>query len=117
MRSRHAAIEHELEEQVYEIGSGPQPEDMEEYHGFVELPSELPRRMNDWCIEYFYIINLDSEVLTMNFSIHWKLDNIPREGDLWMEAISESIYPGKPTISLDICSEEHMASPALELPE
>ncbi|GJN75052.1 F-box domain-containingprotein [Purpureocillium lilacinum] len=117
MRSRHAAIEHELEEKVFEIGSGPQPEDMEEYHGFVELPSELPRQMNDWCIEYFYIINLDSEVLTMNFSIHWKLDNIPREGDLWMEAISESIYPGKPTISLDICSEEHMASPALELPE
>ncbi|PWI64587.1 hypothetical protein PCL_09517 [Purpureocillium lilacinum] len=53
----------------------------------------------------------------MNHSIHWKLDNIPRQGDLWMKAISDSIYKGKPTVSLDMCSEEHMASLALELPD
>lgn len=53
----------------------------------------------------------------MNFSIHWRLGNIPRQDNLWLRAITDSVYPFKPTISLDICPEEHMASLALELPE
>ncbi|KAJ6436695.1 pol-like protein [Purpureocillium lavendulum] len=115
MRNHYASTEHELEDQVYEIRNGPEPDERD--HGFDELPTEIPKRLDDWSIEFFYIINLDSEVLTMNHSIHWKLDNIPRQGDLWMKAISDSIYKGKPTVSLDMCSEEHMASLALELPQ
>ncbi|KJZ70845.1 hypothetical protein HIM_09759 [Hirsutella minnesotensis 3608] len=115
MREYYASTERELEDQVYEVRSGPEPEEPD--HEFEELPTELPKRLDDFIIEFYYVINLDSEVLTMNHSIHWKLDNIPRQGDLWMKAISDSIYRGKPTISLDMCSEEHMASPALELPE
>jgi hypothetical protein len=80
------------------------------------LPSELPR-LDGFSAEYFYIINLDREVLTMNHSIHWKLGNIPRQDDLWLHAITDSIYPDKPTISPDVCPEEHMASLALELPD
>lgn len=53
----------------------------------------------------------------MNHSIHWKLGNIPRQDKLWLRAIADSIYPYKPTIYIDVCSEEHVASLALELPE
>lgn len=115
MRDHFASTERKLEDQVYEVRSGPEPDVPD--HEFEELPTELPKRLDDFFIEFYYIINLDSEVLTMNHSIHWKLNNIPRQGDLWMKAIADSIYRCKPTISLDMCPEEHMASPALELPE
>ena len=80
------------------------------------LPTELPRL---YCFDasYIYIINLDHEVLTMSDGIHWKLGNIPRQDDLWIRAIKESIYRSKLTISPEVCSEEHMASLALELPK
>ncbi|KAE8347051.1 hypothetical protein BDV24DRAFT_174605 [Aspergillus arachidicola] len=103
-----------LETHVYEIRDGFRP-DYSQFHEFETLPSELPRLGDDF--EYIYIINLDREVLTMNHSIHWKLGNIPRQDELWLRAIADSIYLYKPTISLDVCPEEHMDSLALELPE
>ena len=115
MRAEYAAKERVLNQHVYEIRDGSKP-DYSLFHEFEELPSELPR-LDDHDAEYFYIIDLDREVLTMNFSIHWQLGNIPCQDDLWLRAIADSIYPDKPTISLDICPEEHMASPALELPK
>ncbi|PCD21341.1 hypothetical protein AU210_016307 [Fusarium oxysporum f. sp. radicis-cucumerinum] len=102
-----------LEENVYEIRDGIEP-DHSQYDDLAALPSELPR-LGHCDAEYIYIINLDNEILTMNNGIHWKLGNIPRN-DLWLRAIADSIYPYKPTISLDVCPEEHIASPALELP-
>ncbi|KAJ4316281.1 hypothetical protein N0V84_007926 [Fusarium piperis] len=114
MRAEYAARERALEKHVHEIRDGFEP-DHSQFHEFESLPSELPRFGND--AEYIYIINLDNEVLTMNYGIHWKLGNIPRQDQLWLRAIADSIYRYKPTISLDICPEEHMASPALELPE
>ncbi|KAL4751940.1 hypothetical protein BDW72DRAFT_192451 [Aspergillus terricola var. indicus] len=114
MRAEYAARESALERHVYEIRDGFEP-DYSQFRKFVALPSELPRLGES--VEYYYIINLDQEVLTMNHSIHWKLGNIPRQDDLWLRAIVESIYPDMPTISLDVCPEEHMGSPALEIPE
>ncbi|KAL5051691.1 hypothetical protein BDW71DRAFT_193939 [Aspergillus fruticulosus] len=114
MRAEYAAWENALESHVYEIRDGFKP-DYSEFREFEMLPSELPR-LGEY-VEYYYIINLDHEVLTMNHSIHWKLGNIPRQDELWLRAIADSIYLYKPTISLDICPEEHMSSPALEIPE
>lgn len=114
MRAEYAAKESALERHVHEIRDGFKP-DYSQFDELASLPSELPR-FNDW-VEYIYIINLDREVLTINHSIHWKLENIPRQDDLWIRAVTDSIYRDKFTISLDICPEEHMASPALELPE
>ncbi|KAI1116492.1 hypothetical protein F5Y14DRAFT_406934 [Nemania sp. NC0429] len=118
MRAKYAAKQDELEKHVYEIrDDGSEPDDSY-FDELLELPSELPRRMGYyWDIEYYYIINLDREVLTMNFGIHWKLSHIPRNNNLWIEAIAESIYQYKPTISLDICPDEYIASTALEPPE
>lgn len=115
MRALYDGIERNLERQVHEIRDGFEP-DCLQFDEFTALPTELPR-LSGYDAECFYIINLDYEVLTINHSIHWKLDSIPRQDELWLRAISESIYLGKPTISPDICPEEHMASPALELPE
>lgn len=115
MRATYAAKQSALEEHVYEIRDGFQ-RDYGHFYDLVALPSELPR-LNVSDAEYFYIINLDCEVLTMNFGIHWKLGNIPRSNNLWIDAIRDSIYHYKPTISLDICPDEYIASPALELPE
>ncbi|KAK3363722.1 hypothetical protein B0T25DRAFT_528341 [Lasiosphaeria hispida] len=114
MRATYAAKERVLDQHVYAIRDGMTP-DYSLFSEFVELPSELPR-LADYDTEYFYIINLDHEILTMNFGIHWQLGNIPRQDDLWIRAIADGIHWRSPTISLDICPEEHMASPALELP-
>ncbi|KAK9234066.1 hypothetical protein V1525DRAFT_84427 [Lipomyces kononenkoae] len=115
MRARYAAKERALEQHVYEIRDESEP-DYSQFREFVTLPSELPR-LNGYDAEFFYTIDLAHEVLTMNHSIHWKLGNITRQDNLWMRAIADSIYPDKPTISPDVCPEEHMASLALELPE
>lgn len=114
MRAEYAAREKALESHVYEIRDGLEP-DYSQFREFEMLPSEIPRL--GAFAEYIYIINLDQEVLTMNHSIHWKLGDIPREEKLWLFAIADSIYPYKPTISLDLCPEMHMASPALAIPE
>ncbi|PYI31458.1 hypothetical protein BP00DRAFT_474996 [Aspergillus indologenus CBS 114.80] len=118
-RYEYAAKENAVESHVYTIRDGFEP-DYSQFREFRTLPSEFPRLGNHIeysDVEYIYIINLDHEVLTMDNSIHWKLGNIPRQDELWLRAIVNSIYPHKLTISLDICPEEHMASPALELPE
>lgn len=114
MRAEYAAKENILESHIYEIRDGCEP-DYSQFCEFEALPSELPR-LGEY-VAYYYLINLDQEVLTMNHSIHWKLDNIPRQDDLWLRAIVESIYEYKDTISLDVCPEEHIGSPALAVPE
>ncbi|ORY55131.1 uncharacterized protein BCR38DRAFT_357270 [Pseudomassariella vexata] len=115
MRERYAARERALEQHVYEIHDLSEP-DYSQFREFIALPSELPQ-LHDSSLQYSYIINIDDEVLTMDNGIHWVLGNIPRQDDLWLRAIVESIYLRKPTISLDICPEKHMASLALELPK
>ena len=80
------------------------------------LPSQLPL-LAGYGADKVYIINLDNEILTINYGIHWKLNNIPRQDDLWARASVDSIYPHKPTIYLDLCPEEHKASLAMPLPE
>ncbi|KAI1734381.1 hypothetical protein F4680DRAFT_438595 [Xylaria scruposa] len=136
MRAKYAARQSALEEHVYEIrdrsvpdneDSEPDSEDSDtlarrdgptkSWIDLVALPSELPPPLEIYDAAYFYIINLDSEVLTLNYGVHWKLGNIPRRNRLWMKAIRDSIYPEEPTISLDICLDAHIASPALELPK
>jgi len=115
MRLQYAALENSLESEVYEIRDDFEP-NKSLYKEFVELPTELPE-LDHEPIEYFYFINLDRELLTMNFTIHWKLGNIPRQDYLWLRSITKSIYEDEDTISLDICPEENLASPALEIPE
>lgn len=112
MREHYAKVEHQLEQDFYTID-----ETKEEYPAYddFELPTELTF-WHDIFIEYVYIINLDQEVLTMNDGVHWKLGNIPRPDDMWIRAIVDSIS-GEATISYDVCSEDHMASPALDLPQ
>jgi hypothetical protein len=115
MRNLYEEKELALEQEIFELPHGPEP-DYSKFEEFLIYPCALPRlHQND--SRYVYIINLDKEVLTINGGIHWKLGNIPRKDDLWMRAVAESIYEDHPTISLDICPEEHIASPAMELPE
>lgn len=114
MRAKYAGLENTFEQKIHGIHSGITPDPVQ-LGDLAALPSELPL-LNCFDFEYAYITNLDQEVLTMNFGIHWKLNSIPREDDRWIRAIKDSIFPYKPTICPDTCSEEHMASPALELP-
>ncbi|KAJ6037347.1 hypothetical protein N7540_001626 [Penicillium herquei] len=115
MRGFYARLEKQLDKDVYEIRDGEKP-NKEDFMDLESIPTEIPR-LNDIFIEYIYVIDLDREVLTMNHSIHWKLDNIPREDDQWLKAIKNSVYYGEHTVSTDICPEEHLASIAQELPE
>ncbi|KAJ8123650.1 hypothetical protein O1611_g9541 [Lasiodiplodia mahajangana] len=74
--------------------------------------------LRDYNPKWVYIVNLDSEVLTINYGVHWKLSNLPRQPDQWRNAIAESIYlPNKPTVSLEKCSEENIRAPAIEMPK
>ncbi|KAH6637197.1 hypothetical protein F5144DRAFT_647199 [Chaetomium tenue] len=116
MRAEYTAKERLFEKHVYEIRDESKPDYSLLLEEFEALPSELPR-LDGYDAEYFYIINLDKEVLTMNHSIHWNLGNIPREDNLWIRAIADSIYRDKLTISFETCPEQHMASPALRMPK
>ncbi|KAI1132400.1 hypothetical protein F5Y10DRAFT_293500 [Nemania abortiva] len=121
MRAQYAAQETDLETSVYEIHDSAAfyiPRGM-----FVDFPSDLPldlKQVEMRAVErprsLVYIINLDQEVLTMGYGIHWKLANIPRD-DSWSSFVQHSIYPKKPTVDLRLCPGEHVASLALELPE
>ncbi|KAI0549749.1 hypothetical protein F4679DRAFT_545446 [Xylaria curta] len=113
MRAKYAAKESALEKHVYEIRDGSEP-DCGHFRDLTALPSEIPDF--EWDSSYNYIINLDCEILTINYAIHWKLGHIPRD-ELWYEAIQEGLYLGEPTVDFDICPDEHISSPALELPE
>ncbi|KAI0185666.1 hypothetical protein EV127DRAFT_441051 [Xylaria flabelliformis] len=114
MRAKYAAKQNALEKHVYEIRDGSKPVD-DHFRDLMFLPSELPR-LDDFDCPYHYIINLDYEILTINYGAHWKLGNIPRKDNLRSE-IRESIYPGEFTIAVDTYPDEHITSPALELPE
>lgn len=119
MRARYARIEATLEKEVYEIGDS-EPEALShhpELTDFVLVPTEFPHLGKFDFHEFFYIINLDREILTMNYTIHWKLGDIPREDNLWLRAIVDSTIPRYHTVSLKICPEKHLASLALDLAE
>ncbi|KAH7140309.1 hypothetical protein B0J13DRAFT_586070 [Dactylonectria estremocensis] len=75
------AKERALEEHVYEIRDGSEP-DHSKFRGFSK-----------------FVINLDHEVLKINDGMHYKLDNIPRKGDLWPHALSNSTYKDMPPSS------------------
>lgn len=62
------------------------------------------------------IINLDAEVLTLQYSVHFRLSNIPRADDQWLSFIVPSVYSNYPTLSKALCEESYMASPAIDLP-
>ncbi|QUC19151.1 uncharacterized protein UV8b_03392 [Ustilaginoidea virens] len=119
MRAYYADIEFQLEKSANLIQKDVVlDEDVTTDLGLHEFPTSFPVLDSDFgFIENVYIINLDREILTMNYGIHWKLDNIPRADNLWLRAIRESIYDYMPTVSLELCPEEHLASPALPLPK
>ncbi|OAA74789.1 hypothetical protein LEL_08370 [Akanthomyces lecanii RCEF 1005] len=58
------------------------------------------------------IVNLDAEVLTMQYGAHFNLASFPHRGAQWRGAIRPSIYNGYPTLSLDFCGRDQMAEPA-----
>ncbi|KHN95824.1 F-box domain, cyclin-like protein [Metarhizium album ARSEF 1941] len=113
-RAKYAALEKKLEDEVYELRDGVDSIPRG-FYNFLEFPSELPL-LDNLDAEYTYITNLDQEILTMNQGIHWKLANIPRKDNLWLRSIADSVYVGKPTICLETCPEEYVASPALPAP-
>ncbi|KAK8042112.1 hypothetical protein PG993_006635 [Apiospora rasikravindrae] len=113
-RAAFAAQEAKLEVKVYEL-DGDRPSDFSDLDKDQPMPSELPL-LSRYQADNVYIMDLDREVLTVNYGIHWKLGNIPRQDNLWARAGVASVFLNKPTISLDLCPEEHMASLALELP-
>ncbi len=113
MRAQYAAIEKSLDEEVYTIREGTEPKE-ELYSEYQRVPSELLKTGSGFSM-YSYIFDLDTEVLTMDFSLHWRMDRIPRADDAWMRAICKSSYLGVMTFDPDICSADCLASVALPL--
>ncbi|CAK7228825.1 hypothetical protein SCUCBS95973_007009 [Sporothrix curviconia] len=127
MRAEYAAREQALEDGVYTIrakaettestvsASPVQRPQYALYHEYVAVPTMLPC-LDGYDAENVYIINLDAAVLTMNYSLHWRLDAIPRADDIWLRAISSSVYRGVHTVDLDMVSDACLASLAVPLP-
>lgn len=69
-------------------------------------------RVNILIVGKIIIINLDAEVLTMQYSVHFNLANFPHQSALWYNAIKPSIYQDYPTLSLEFCKEEQIGEPA-----
>ncbi|CAK7199857.1 hypothetical protein SEUCBS139899_002543 [Sporothrix eucalyptigena] len=83
-----ASLQEEFDKRVYPINEGSRAHGSEDLPifgigcQFVEPPSEIPPFGDDMGIEWTYVMDLDSEVLTINDCVHWRLDSIPREDDL-----------------------------------
>lgn len=139
MREKYAALEKKLEEHAYKIRQTDDKDAKPKWpksvhvalrHKYLELPTGLPYfdclpDFQNWDEIYqsifphnqnIYITNLDAEVLTIDYTVHYRLNNIPRADGLWLRAIKPSVYGHSPTIDLALCPEEHMASLAIELP-
>ncbi|KAK7952377.1 uncharacterized protein PG986_008105 [Apiospora aurea] len=114
-RASFAFMEANLDVKVYEQDDKHFIPDHSDLGKLQQVPSELPL-LSRYQADNVYIMDLDREVLTINYGIHWKLANIPRQDKMWARAGVASVFMNKPTISLDLCPEEHMASLALELP-
>ncbi|RDA89490.1 hypothetical protein CP533_2528 [Ophiocordyceps camponoti-saundersi (nom. inval.)] len=113
-RAEFASVELTLEQTIYHIRSGFEPARWQ-YDHLETLPSELPR-LKDSDAEFFYVIDLDREVLTMQHGAHFKLNKVPRESNLWLYAICESVLLGDFTLCPETCPVEYMASLDLPLP-
>ncbi|KAJ5113162.1 hypothetical protein N7456_001696 [Penicillium angulare] len=114
MRARYQAKENALERIVYDIRNrpGPIPPKLGIYDN---LPCEFQHLYEGHFQHTNYIINLDNEVFTIFDAIHMKLNNIPRQGDVWYNAICDSTtYPHR-TLDFSMISEEYAVSLALEL--
>ncbi|KAI0143144.1 hypothetical protein GGR57DRAFT_495329 [Xylariaceae sp. FL1272] len=121
MRAGYAAREAALEQYVYEIRDGSNPVfdyDHPSFAGLIStLPSELPRFPrygHDFDSlfngDHYYIINLDQEVLTIDYKEHWKLREILRDTqfDDFLCPHKKKFVPAPPEIIM---------SPALPLPQ
>jgi hypothetical protein len=97
---------------IFPIFGAPGPESKAE---FFQVPTELP-----WLDEPYvlndYLINLDRVILTIAFGAHIKLANIPPHEYLWNLSTYSRLTPGR-TTSRKLCKAEHLASPAIDLPE
>ncbi|OAQ74536.1 F-box domain-containingprotein [Purpureocillium lilacinum] len=112
--------ERDAEDYVYEVSSGSELMRLGLGADWVDArahPTGLPARLRGRTFGVHYMINLDSEVFTLDYCLHWKLSSIPRRRDEWLRAIVPSIYRDTWTISLGICPEELVTSPVLQLPE
>ncbi|KAG7285884.1 hypothetical protein NEMBOFW57_008178 [Staphylotrichum longicolle] len=115
MREKYAATERYFESYVFPISGAPPDPTPAERDEFLQLPSVLPQ-LNRLFTDHHYIINLDQEIFTVDFGAHFKLGNIPHEDNTWHYATVPSIYLGY-TVATDLCDEDQLASPAVELPE
>ncbi|OAA53583.1 hypothetical protein SPI_09290 [Niveomyces insectorum RCEF 264] len=119
MRARHASKEQALEEGLHTIredGSPPAEDHLSFFDEYVALPAELPR-LGSYDAEFFYTINLDAEVLTMNHALHWRLDSIPRVDQQWLQAITPSAYRYVPTVKPELRLDDCLTSLAVPLPD
>ncbi len=118
MREKFAAKERYFETFVFPITGAPTDPRPSRRREFVEVPSPLPRS-DKLSAQFYYLINLDDEIFTVDFGAHFKLGSIPRENNLRWSAIVRSVYYTctVKTEGTGACDENRLASPAIEIPE
>ncbi|RCI10134.1 hypothetical protein L249_8607 [Ophiocordyceps polyrhachis-furcata BCC 54312] len=114
MRDEFSALAATVEQTIFHIRPNVEPAPWQ-YEHLDSLPTELPR-LKIFDAEFIYMIDLDREVLSMQFGVHFKLNKIPRRNNVWLDAIRESVLLGDYTIDPNLCPTRHMASLALPLP-
>ncbi|KAI9781528.1 MAG: hypothetical protein M1839_005943 [Geoglossum umbratile] len=74
-----------------------------------QLPSALafPYQKEDSC--WIYVIDLDREIFSVNYGVHYKLDSIPRR-EVWIKACDRDKW-GAITLDAEVCGSECIASP------
>ncbi|SPQ23350.1 8bb7b5de-d412-4a38-bd2c-279fa3d1e022 [Thermothielavioides terrestris] len=112
MREAYASMEGRFELEVFALRARPFRSTVD----WDKRPSMMPCiREPNFGRDYYYIIDLDREIFSVDFGAHYKLGNIPRGDHLWRRALADSIFHGC-TVDTRLCHEDQLASPALPLP-
>src|SRR4051812_11266260 len=76
----------------------------------LQLPSTLALFYEKSCWAYWtYVIDLDREIFSVNYGVHYKLDSIPRK-EVWMKACERDEW-GAITVDVEVCGGECIVSP------
>ncbi|KAJ6784498.1 hypothetical protein PWT90_03663 [Aphanocladium album] len=110
-REHFASLEAQQDEGIFLMGADADTDTIGRFFPDRHKTSSM-LRLNALVVGTTIIVNLDAQVLTMQYSAHFNLADFPQKSAQWLSVLKPSIYEQYPTLSLDFCDKTQMGEPA-----